>query len=341
MAAKKKVAPQMERSRAYEHGNNAFGAKYLKPGAALTPELDLKFALGHGSGVAPITLLPDLKPGKKAKHHDRELARNVALAELRKPPNTPFGAQLELEENPDPLEPDEAKAILKRRLPSMMMAPQVLRSVEAMIGPTAALAAVMEGVEATKDQGWNNGGTGKVIFPLYGLLLRTPEEESNAARKRLEAVYEKWKGHHGAKQLGIMLGGREAIRRIGYKYSLKFKSYQRNEGDEPSNVHDLCFCDGESDWIASQFAALWEAFKYKVQNHMNGPAPARLFFLAGDKALETELKVVGQYPGTKQGEAFDSYKDLRSPLVVQLMKALAGPKSKVKAKAEEWLGKNG
>ena len=223
----------------------------------------------------------------------------------------------------------------------MMVPPQVLRSVEAMIGPSAALAAVMEGVEATKNQGRNNGGTGKVIYPLYGLLLRTPEAESNEARKRLETVYAKWKDLHGAKQLGIMLGGREAIARVGYKYSTKFKSYQRGEGDDPSNVGDLCFCDGETDWIASQFAALWEAFQYKVQNHMNGPSPARLFFLGGEKTLETELKVVGKYPGTKHADAFESYQDLRSPLAVQLMKELAGPKSKVKAKAEAWLAAHG
>lgn len=340
MAAKKKTVVPPPVSRAWEHGTNAFGAKYLKPGFALTPELDLQFALGHRSGMAPITLLPDLAKGKKPKHHDHEIARNVALAELRKPPNTPFGTVMEHEENPAPLEPDEAKALLKRRIPGLTLSPQVLRSVEAMIGPSAALAAVLTGIDAMSKQSWNNGGTGKVFFPLYGLLLRTPAAESEAARAHLESLHEKWKGEHGAKQLAILLEGREGIRRVGYKYSTKFKCYVRDDSDEPSNVADLCFCDGEGEWVAAQFAALWEAFKYKVQNHMNGPSPARLFFLGGDKALETELKVVGQYPGTKQADAFESYKDVRSPLAIELMKVLANPKSKVKAKAEAWLAEH-
>src|SRR4051812_24012231 len=132
MATKKKAKTSAEApvNRAYEHGANAFGARYLKPGFALTPELDLAFALGHGSGMAPITQLPDLPKGKKAKHDGHEIHRNLALAELRKPPGTPHTVTPEPEENPAPLEPDEAKEILKRRIPGMLLMPQVLRSVE-------------------------------------------------------------------------------------------------------------------------------------------------------------------------------------------------------------------
>lgn len=341
-AKKKKLAEAPQPSRGYEHGKNAFGAKYLRSGAALTPELDLQFALGHGSTIGPITLLPDLAPGKKLKYGDEsEIHRNVALAELRKPNGSPPFEELKPEENPTPLTADEAHELLKRRMPTMVMGQPCLRSVEAMIGPSAALSAFMTGIDAMNELSWNNGGTGRILFPLYGLLLRTPANESEPARKRLEAIYEQYKHKHGANQLGILLGGREAIAKYGYKYSTRFGSYQRNDSADPSNVGDLLLCDGEGEWIASQFAALWETFKYKVVNHMNGPSPARLFFLGGEKTLETELKVVGHYPGTKQGDAFDSYKDLRSPLVIELMKALTKPTSKVKAKAEAWLAEHG
>jgi hypothetical protein len=341
MAAKKKRAEAPEPSRGFEHGKNAFGAKYLRLGAALTPELDLQFALGHGSAIGPIALLPDLAPGKKLKFGtETEIHRNIALAELRKSNDAPPFEELKPEENPAPLSVDEAHEQLKRRMPMMVLSVACLRSIEAMVGPSAALSAFLTGMDAMTERSWDNGGTGRIIFPVYGLLLRTPPNESEPARKRLEALCEKWKHMHGAQQLGLMLGGREAITRFGYKYSAKHKSYQRSGSpDHPSNVSDLLFCENESEWISSQFAALWKAFDYKVINWMSGPSPARLFFLGGEKTLETELKVVGHYPGTKQGDAFDSYKDLRSPLVVQLMKELA--KSKLKAKAEAWLEQHG
>jgi hypothetical protein len=337
----KKPAVPAPPNRALEHGAKAFGARFVRKGFALTPELDLAFALGHGSSVGPVKLLPDVVPGKKVTYSGSEVQRNVALAELRKSPKAPFGEPVVHEENPAPLEVDEAQRLLRNRMPKLAYRPAVLRSIEAMVGPSATLAAYLDGLEEMPDQSWNNGGVGVVFHVAYGLLLRTPPDESNAARARLEELLEKKQDQYGAAALDIMLHGSAGIARHGYKYSTKFKSYQRNDSSDPSNVNDLSFCDGERDFVAQQFAALWEAFKFKVINHMNGPSPARLFFLGGEKTLETELKVVEQYPGTKQPDAFESYQDLRSPLAVQLVKKLCGPKSKVKAKAEAWLAEHG
>jgi hypothetical protein len=341
MAASKKksVAPAAPPpNRSYEHGAKAFGAKYVKKGFALTDALDLHFALGHGSPMGPATLLPDLDPAKKIPWDFHSVHRNVALAELRAPPTRHLGQPLTLEANPAPLERAEGQELLRKRMPKLVFRPVTLRAIEAMIGPSAALEAWLDGLESMPEQSWNNGGVGALFFPLYGLLLRTPPSESNAARARLEALYEKKKDNvYGASQLNIMLHGRAGIATDGYKYSLKFKSYQRSASDDPSSVADALFVEEDSAWVASQFAALWAAFKFKVQNHMNGPSPARLFFLGGDAALETELKVVDLYPGTKQPDAFESYKDLKSPLAVELIKRLANPKSKVKKQADAWL----
>jgi hypothetical protein len=336
-----KKQPAELASRALEHGEKAFGAKYLKPGFALTPELDLAFALGHGSSVGPVRLLPDLAPGKKAKASYSEVPRNVALAELRNTSKV-FGAPVVVEVNPEPLEVDEAHALLRKRMPRLpFIRPVVLRSIEALVGPSVALAAYVEGLEQMPAQSWDNGAVGSLFHVAYGLLLRALPDESNAARARLEALFAKKGDEYGAAALDIMLHGRAGIARSGYKYSTKFKSYQRNDSSDPSNVSDLCFCDGEGEFVAQQFAALWDAFQCRVINHMNGPSPARLFFLGGDAALETELKVVGKYPGTKQPEAFASYQHLKSPLAVELIKKLAGPSSKVKVQALAWLVAHG
>ena len=42
-----------------------------------------------------------------------------------------------------------------------------------------------------------------------------------------------------------------------------------------------------------------------------------------------------------QADAFESYKDLSSPLAVECMKHLAGPASKVRKQAEAWLELHG
>lgn len=339
--AKKSSPPLALPSRALEHGANAFGAQYLSPGFALTPELDLAFALGHGSAVGPVTLLPDLAPGKKVTFGYHEVPRNVALAELRVT-NKVFGAPVVPEENPAPLEVEEAQALLRKRMPKLpFLRPAVVRAIEAMVGPSVALAAAVEGLEQMPERSWDNGAVGQLFFVVHGLILRALPNESKAARARLEALLTAKATTYGADPLDIMLHGREGIARSGYKYSTKFRSYQRNDSADPSNVDDLCYCDGDGAFVAQQFAALWKAFQYKVQNHMNGPSPARLFFLGGEAALETELKVVDKYPGTKQAEAFESYQHLASPLAVKLIKSLAGPKSKVKAKAEAWLALHG
>jgi hypothetical protein len=336
--AKPKPQPaQTLPSRALEHGARAFGARFVKPGFAHTPQLDLAFALGHGNAaMAPIELLPDLPLGKKVPTGAPGVHRNVAIARLRKSGDSAPG-ELDLEAHPAPLEPDETRKLVVRRMKFLGLDGLDVRAIEAMHGPSFTLDAFVEGLEGMPDTWWNNGGVGARMYPLYGLMLRALPDETKEARARLTALQTKKKGH-GLLALDVMLRGRAGIVDSGYKYNPTFKSYGRSPGDEnPSNVMDLCFCENEPEWVAAQFARLWKLFNYKVINHMNGPSPARLFFLGGEATLETELQVVPHYPGTRQALAFESYRDLASPRAVELMKALAGPKSKVKAQAEAWL----
>ncbi len=325
-------------SRAREHGERAFGASSKKPGFALSPELDLDFALGGGSGFAPAGLLPDLAPGKKPKR-ERELNRNVAIAELR------GGWDTMIAGGPYPLDPPlieekEARSILATQVPLLNLMPAHYLALEALVGPSVVLEGIVAALARIKSANWNNARTQGLFFVLKGFLLRALPAETKAARARLEALYEE-KKTFAAAQLGILLYGRPLIEQRGYKYSTRFKSFQRNDGDDPSNVSDLLFCDGDGAWVAAQFKALWEAMNFKTAKGMSGPSPARLFFLGGDAALETELKALVGYPGTIQADAFESYKDLSSPLAVECMKHLAGPASKVRKQAEAWLELHG
>lgn len=338
---KKKSGPEVLPSRALEHGERAFGARFKRPGFALKPELDLAFALGHGSvAFGPVRLLSDLALGKKAKASYTEVHRNVAIAALRAGPEG-FGKPIVHQENPAPIDEPEAQKLIRARLPKLGVSPIYFRALEAMVGPACVLPAYVDGVEAINAGAWDTGRLNTVFPVLYGLLLRAPVEQSNTARGRLEALLEQRDETHAAANLDMLLNGKKGIARRGYKYSVKFKSFQRNDSADPSNVLDLCYCDGEQDFVAAQFQALWEALNWKVMAHMSGPSPARLFFLGGEKTLETELRVVDRYPGTKQAEALASYSELRSPLAVQLVQRLTGLKSKVKAQAEAWLEAHG
>jgi hypothetical protein len=310
-------------------------------GAAIREELDLAFALGHGAPghVGPITLLPDVDPAKKPKHSHEAIARNVAIAALRKGTLLPTPAPHEAD--PAPITEDEARAIVKASYAKLGLTPVYWHALEAMVGPSCLLPAMVQGLDAIAQASWGTGRLHGLVPHLYGLLLRAKERESKDARAALEAILKKRNATHAAARLDVMLHGREGIARRGYKYSPKSKCFQTNDSADPSNAQDLLFCDDDADFVASQFAALWKIQDYKVVKWMTGPSAARLFFLGGDPTLETELLVVERYPGTMQAEALASYRDLASPLATKLLEKLASPSSKVKAQAEACLAQRG
>lgn len=335
-ARKKKAAEGKLPSRALEHGAKAWGARFLKPGVALTPELDLALALGHGSAMGPAVLLPDLAPGKKPPAaHDR-IPRNVAIGALRG--GFGIGRPTTFEDNPAPIDESEARQLLVNEVPKLNLLPVHYLALEAMVGPSCVLPAFVDGVERIKAGDWDTGRLHGLWPVLYGLLLRVPEPEHTAARARLEALFEAKRQLFASARLDFLLHGPAGIARRGYKYIPKFKSFGTSDSSEhPSNVADLCFCDGAPAFVAAQFRLLWQLLGFRVIAHMSGPSPARLFFLGGDETFETELEVVQKYPGTKQGEALDAYELFRSPLAARCVLRLTDPKSKVQARALAWL----
>ena len=323
-------------SRGFEHGDRASGAKFVRPGRARTPELDLAFALGHaGGGIAPMRLLPDLDPSKKPRWSDvSSFPRNVVVEYVRSQPRTMV---------PTPIDEREA-ARLTRGLVDNISLPWMFLGLEAIAGPSCVLAAMLDGIEAAKTSHWNNGGWGALCGPLKGMMLRVPEREASGARDRLAAAWKKWRHLHGASTFDVLLHGREGIARSGYKYIAKQKSYGRAPGstDAPATVWELTLLDDdEAAFIAQQYEALWTAFNWRPRAQMMSHASARLLFLGGDAALRTELRAVDSYPGTHQVTAFGTYADLGGPLVEQLITKLAKPGSKVEKRARAWLDTHG
>jgi hypothetical protein len=319
-------------SRGLEHGHRAFGARFVRPGRARTPELDLAFALGHGGGgIAAMQLLPDLDPSKKPRWSDTSsFPRNVIVEHIRGEPRTMAPAPID----------DEEATRLGRALVGKISAPWMFLGLEAIAGPSITLAAMLDGLEASKERHWDNGGWGSICGPLKGLMLRVPESESKAARDRLAAVWTKWRETHGAQRFDILLHGREGIARSGYKYIAKHKSYGRAPGstEAPVSAWELTLLDDdEADFIAQQYEALWTAFNWKPQANMMSPASGRLLFLGGDAVMRTELRAVDAYRGDRQVEAFTACADLGGPLAKQLMTKLAAPDSKVHKRARAWL----
>jgi hypothetical protein len=322
-------------TRATEHGASAAGARYLKPGATRSAELDLAYALGHGSAFAPRSIAADLAPGKRAKDG---VPRNRALHFLR------GGRDAEGSMNTAPVEAaplgdDEARALAQKEAARGYVTSAYYLTLEACVGPSLVLSAMVEGLESTSVDRWRGGIHDHACRSLYALMLRALPSETEAAHARLTALFASLERQltYPPSSLGIMLFGRAAIARYGYKYLTKFASFGTSAEDAPSTPHDLIYCPEESAWVAAQHAALWKLMDYRPRKWMLEPPPARLVWIGGDALLETELSVVEKYPGTMQAAALDAYRDFASPLATACIEKLAGAGSKVQKQAAECL----
>jgi hypothetical protein len=328
-------------SRALEHGARAFGARYLRSGWALTPELDLAFALGHGAAqFAPTVLLPDIDPSKlaKLKWQDAVVHRNVAIHVLRTG-HSVWTQPVTAEASPATIEPDEAVGILKRLVPFAGIMP--FGALEAMLGPSFMLSAFLDVLETlpTDERGpWYNNVLQVTWQVVHGLLLRVLPEEHAAARTRLDALLAARSDAHGARYLDISLHGPLGIVRRGYKYSREKRCYGADPGsDAPASQLDLTFLDGREDHVARSLGALWDAFEWKPAKWMIGPSSARLLFLGGEGALAHEARAVELYPKTMHADALASYSEMRTPSAARLVLALTRDGSGVQKQASAWL----
>lgn len=333
--AKTKTSTTPTTTRATEHGASAMGARHIRPGATHSPELDLAYALGRGCVFAPTSIAEDQLPGKKAKEG---VPRNRALHLVR------GGRSAEPTMNAAPVDApalrvDEAQALATREASRGEVNPSYYLTLEALVGPSALLPAMVAGLEAGSLETWRRPSSADACRALYGMMLRARPEESAAARARLAALFESLERQLSCPPatLGVMLFGRAAIERYGYKYLTQFRSFGTSAEDAPSTPLDLVYCPEDAAWVAAQHAALCKVLGYRPRKWMLEPPAPRLVFIGGDLLLETELAMVEHYRGTMQQAALDAYRDFRSPLATACIEKLAGAGSKVQKQAAECL----
>lgn len=356
-----KSAPSRLPSAALAHGRQAYGARFERRGFALTPELDLAFALGHGSpgvlAVAPLALWPDLDPAKlaKAKVVDARAHRSVAVHLLRDPalwleiaskPDA-WRERVAAEPAPAPIDPVEARAIVARHVPRGELDAWLIRALEAMVGPSAVLAALVDAIAAIPRKGgtvrasWDNNTLAPILSVAHGLCLRVPEDERAAARAKLADVARAVRARHGARYLVISLEGVAGIRERGYKYVRARDAFAEVAGsDDPASTFDLLHVDDDPAFVAASFAALWAAFEHRPKKWMATPSSSRIFFLGGDAALDVELRVVDAYPKTMHAEAFESYRELTGERAARLVLRLTREGGGAVKPATAWLTEN-
>jgi len=357
---KARSAPADPPSLATMHGARAYGARFLRPGFARTPELDLAFALGHGGPatltVAPRALRADLEPAKiaKAKIQDARDHRNVAIHLLRHPrllldvATEPDAWRARVAEDPEPapIDGDEAEDIVRRGVPVGSIDALELRALEAMVGPSPVLRALVDALLAVPRTGgvrasWGNNTLSPILSVAHGLTLRVPEDERDAARARLEELRAAVGETHGGRYLVVSLDGAAGIRARGYKYVRAKDMYAEAPGsDDPASTFDLAHVDGDPAFVAASFAALWAAFAYAPRKWMATPSSSRIFFLGGEGALDTELRVVDAYPKTMQADALESYRELRGERAARLVLRLTRDGGAVVKQAKAWLAEH-
>jgi hypothetical protein len=336
MATRKTTKPASIPSRAFDHGAKAFGATLLRPKFSFTAEQDLAFALGHGGAtIGPLTLLPDIDPVavKKLKWLVARNYRNVAITTLRSKEQS-SQKEVDAEVDPKPITDAEARTIGKR---FFSLEPHDIRALEALVGPSLVLESLVERFEKGGD--WDDNTLPRYFYVLCGLLLRVPPAEHAAAIARLEALYKKKAGMHGAHALDILLHGREGIRRSGYKYNPASDCYGTSDSDEPVSTSQLQLVAGEPEFLADSVRRLWELFSWKPRGRMNGPVTARVHFLS-PAVLDVELHLVDTWPKTMQVEAFDAYEEIALPAAGRLMLRFTRAGSAVQKKAQRWFAEH-
>jgi hypothetical protein len=323
---------------ALQHGDRAFGARFVKPGFAFTPEDDLAFALGYPYLAILADGHPDdADPAKAAPLYvsqhgleppvwPREVAHRMARA---------FGMLADQGERDEafqkggPVGETEARALVKRDMIESNAWLQ-LYLLEAMVGPSVIVDAVLGELESYTEEPWEDSGPQSrlelpgVILHLGYMLLRLPEAEAARARARLEALYAAWGKNDDWLQekardaLDVVLHGKEGAERSAYKFDGKHIST-----GQPLHVLD------DPAWIARVVR------EGGAPDESSTPDP-RLVFLGGDDVLAREIGWWKKY--TKPGahaQLVARFGKIASPRILPWMLEMSAT-SKAKASATAW-----
>ena len=335
-----KQAPTISTA-ALMHGADAFGARFVKPGFAFTPEDDLAFALGYPH----LTYIADGHPDDEnpeqaapiyvSKHGlmpaawPREVAHRVARG---------FGLWYSDEKlaaaygTGGPVSEDEARALVRRELCENNSWILILL-LEALVGPIPVLETVVEQLEAYSTQEWTDTGMENRLYLDTTLLwlgyplLRLPGDRATALRARLEALHAEWSAHPQPHRdattaaLDVVLHCAAGADRSAYRVQGKVSVFSR--------LHVL----DDSAWVA------------RAAQASGGPDSGcnpdpRLVFLGGEPVLDLELSWWKKYTNAgSHALLVERFGKIQSPKLLPWMLEMSAT-SKAKASAQAWFVKH-
>ena len=318
IAAPRPGAVPVRTTQALVHGREAFGARFVVPGFALTAEADLAFALGFPHLEYIVDDHPDDARAEMIAYERRSYRlgwpRNVATRWCRITASkgcrrTPQGAT-ELDtagkkalKNAAPLAPDEIAATLKAMFSDTSSYDDLrdlVRLFEAFAGPELVASAIVDALEKSSNTVWNHQDADRALVMHHGGRLAAIFD------RRVKALPSKElgprKGERGSllRALDIVLHGRAGVERSG----------ERSEDIiEPG---DLVHVTGDA------------AFVRDAACKRVSPDP-RLVFLGGEPVLDHLLdgfvRLRGLHPAL-----LDGFSEVASPKAVQLLQRIAAGK---------------
>ncbi len=338
MATKKttKSSPTTRRTAAFKHGAGAFGAKYLRPGFAFTPEQDLHFALGYphhavlldgdpadetpearaafvnDTGLGPLVPWPRGTAIRAVRVFDRILDDDALLEAMGKPASE--------------ITDDEAARLVEKNF-TESKASRLLLLLEGLVGPDAVVQGALSvlakrGEEIVQD---DDADVGSTIYTLGFLLLRLPAAAGAAARAQLASLYEALASRSTdppldrpspLRSLDVVLHGAAGSERSGHRAAGKVSIYFLGHVvDDPA-------------YVARVVPPVIKPFAD------DDPDPRRAF-LGGEEVLAREVAAWKGYRA--QDRVVERFGAIRSELILPAMLEMSAT-SKAKRDAAAWFG---
>lgn len=321
-------------TQALAHGSAAYGARFVQPGFALTPEADLAFALGFPHLEYIVDGHPDDARAEMIAYERRGYRlgwpRNVAIRWCRITASkgcrrTPQGAT-ELDtagkkalKNGAPLTTDEVAVTLKAMFSDTSSYEDLRELVwlfEAFVGPELVATAIVDALEKSGNHVWNHQDhdRAQVMHHVGFLLLRLPPALADKLRGRLAAIFDRRVKALPTKELGPRKGERGSLLRA-LDVVLHGRAGAERSGERTEDViepGDLMHVTGDPEFVR------------EIACQQVSPDP-RLVFLGGEPVLDHLLDRFVRLRGMHH-TVLDGFADVASPKVVQLLQRIAAGK---------------
>ena len=316
---------------ALTHGSAASGARFVRPGFALSPEADLAFALGFPHLEYIVDDHPDDTRAEMIAYERRSYRlgwpRNVAIRWCRITASkgfkrTPQGAS-ELDpagkkaiKNGAPLSGEEVMLSLKAIFSdttSYEDLRELVRLFEAFVGPELVATSIVDALEKSGNNVWNHQDhdRAQVMHHLGFVLLRLPPAITDKLRGRLETVFDRRVKALPSKELGPRKGERGSLLR-----ALDLVLHGRAGAERSGERNEDAIEPGDLLHITDDPTFVREAACRVVS------PDARLMFLGGEPVLDHLVETFARLRG-KHHALVDGIAEIASPKAIELLQRVA------------------